>query len=77
MKIYPNPSNGTVYLHIDVINTQRYELNVHNLLGEEIYTEEINAGTHALNLSNQPEGVYFVTLKNQKEIITQKITIIK
>ncbi len=68
--IYPNPGNGL--FNIDINGTWNVE--VTNAQGQLIRTERIS-GSSTLDLSSQPEGIYFVKLTNQTSTLTQKVII--
>ena len=55
--IYPNPSNGYFNLKIDD-NVTTKTIEVYTLLGQKIYSKQITENTSALDLSNQPKGIY-------------------
>jgi streptogramin lyase len=56
--VYPNPSNGT--FSIDLKNNA--DVMVTNNLGEVIYKQSVEAGTQNIDLSNQAEGVYYLSV---------------
>jgi hypothetical protein len=69
---YPNPSSGKFIL--TGINSPA-NIIVCNTLGEKIYSEINNNSQNEIDLSNQPNGIYFVTIETEKESITRKIII--
>ncbi|MBI3512179.1 MAG: T9SS type A sorting domain-containing protein [Bacteroidetes bacterium] len=72
--IYPNPSGG-----IFTINTSftTGEISVCNSTGEIIFKSTINNEKSTIDLSSQPDGIYFVTLKNGERTYSQKIIVQK
>ncbi len=76
--IAPNPSNNGLF-NIDFGNTNNQSsITIHNVIGKIVFTKEIDGNTKQhIDLSNQTNGVYFVTIKNDKESITKKIIINK
>jgi hypothetical protein len=52
-------------------------INVTNLQGQVIYSSTINATKSTIDLSTQPEGIYFVTVKMDKGNYTEKIVLEK
>lgn len=75
--IYPNPSASGVFT-INLGNPAKAMVTVYNVLGKTVLTKEINTLSNGnIDLSNEPNGSYFVTLKNDREISTQKVTINK
>ena len=59
--IYPNPSNGNVFIQIDNIDNTSVE--VYNALGEMVYTKTLNATIENINLEKLNAGVYFLHVK--------------
>ena len=75
--IYPNPSNGSFTIKSSKNNSVS-NLEVINLLGETVYTENIHSENQTINLQYLQNGLY--TLKfyeNGKLISTNKIIIQK
>ena len=73
--VYPNPSNGILYLsqNPNSIST----LLVTNILGEKLKEISFTTETTRIDLTDLENGVYLVTIKNQKGYKTEKITISK
>jgi hypothetical protein len=59
-KIYigPNPTNG--YLLVNISDKETGTLSVYNSLGAEIESERITEEQLVIDLSGQPEGIYFL-----------------
>ncbi|TAL62366.1 MAG: T9SS type A sorting domain-containing protein, partial [Bacteroidetes bacterium] len=72
-EIYPNIGSGNIFIRSE----KTMQISIGNVLGEMIYSAEINIGINAINLNTQSNGVYFLTVKTEKEFITQKIIISK
>jgi len=71
-KIYPNPSQGKIYLNTN-FNIKSIEIT--NILGIAIYNNTINnfQNTYEIDLTTIPKGIYFVKLDNGVQIHTEKI----
>lgn len=76
--IYPNPSANGLFT-VDLSNSScKTSVTVYNIIGNVILEKEINvSGKQELDLSNQANGSYFVTIKNDNSTVTRKITINK
>lgn len=76
--IYPNPSaNGLFTLDLSK-GSNKTIITVYNIIGNVILEKEINVSSkQELDLSNQANGSYFVTIKNDNSTVTRKITINK
>jgi len=74
MKIYPNPSNGkfTITQTNDITSIE-----IFNFLGEVVYeaTPDKNSNSTEINLSNAPDGIYFIKLYNGEKSHVVKIII--
>lgn len=74
--IYPNPSGGAFTLLFEFGTTAT--LNVMNVLGEVIYSEQIkNALRKQVDLNNISNGIYFIQLKTKETSLTKKLVIDK
>jgi hypothetical protein len=66
IKVYPNPSNGLVNIKLDGSISVK-SIQVYDVLGRSIRTEDMDSNEKSLNLSNLPQGVYllsFITESN-------------
>jgi len=65
LKIYPNPANNKITIDAnDVINVKLFDV-----LGKQITATKQNQ----IDVSNLPEGVYFIQVQTSTSIATQKI----
>ncbi len=72
---YPNPSTGIINLNSTNLAGKNYEVMVHDIVGSLIVKEK---NTTQINLSEQMNGVYFITLTMDKgETITKKVSLLK
>lgn len=69
--IFPNPSQGQVTLEIEA----DYQMMIMDYTGRVVMDQEVEAGTHQINLSDQPAGVYIVRLMNDNESIEKRLII--
>ncbi len=76
--IYPNPSANGMFT-VDLNNSSnKTNVTVYNIIGKIVLEKEINSiGKQQIDLSNQANGSYFVTFKNDNSTVTRKITINK
>jgi hypothetical protein len=73
INIYPNPSSGKFILDSKI--TQG-EISIYNAIGEKVFISTIQQLTDArIDLSDQPNGIYLVNLKTEKENLIEKIII--
>lgn len=77
IKIYPNPSKGLITLDIKDSHVGNYFIEITNINGQIAYctwhysTEK----TIRIDLSNIAKGIYFVKVKNNNSVITEKLII--
>ena len=68
---YPNPSNGQVLIR--VANPEdRNEIKVTNMVGEVIFNKTSNSGLALVDLTNYPQGIYFISVANSNGTSTVK-----
>lgn len=64
ISIYPNPT-------IDIVNFSSNEtienITLYNLLGQEVFSKEINSNEFTLNISNQPRGTYIAKINSLRK----------
>jgi PKD repeat protein len=75
LQIYPNPSNGIIY--IENINTHHLQGVIYDLSGKAIFTSSTNTNKWQIDISYLPEGVYYLNLTGDEVNITQKIILLK
>jgi hypothetical protein len=69
VSVFPNPTNGLVTLTFNQELSDAYVV-ITNVLGEEVYSENISGiQKHELNLDNAT-GIYFVNIYDQGNLIT-------
>lgn len=73
ISVFPNPSGG-----LFTIKSERKSIvEIENLCGEKIYSCVIYPNKSEIDLSNQSNGIYFINIKTEQDIVTQKIIINK
>ncbi len=71
--VYPNPNNGI--FNINMISSSNNNIQITNVLGELVYSNNINSNSATINLSPLTKGVYFVKVNNNNNIETKSIVI--
>ena len=69
INIYPNPFSDFIYINSK--DSDNYTISLFNILGELIIDKKINL--QQLNLSNLPNGQYFLKIESESGIINEKI----
>lgn len=79
IEIFPNPNNGMFTVKLQSAKNEKLELSVLNSLGTVVYAESniqlTNSFTKLIDLSGNPEGLYFVKLYSGKINYVKKIII--
>jgi hypothetical protein len=70
--IYPNPFNAQFTINYKLERNTAL-LAIYNVIGEKIQTKTITQNATVINLSNQGNGFYFVTITDGTNRISQKI----
>jgi hypothetical protein len=68
LSIYPNPSEGELFVDLKMADAQDFTISVVNTLGQtikEVKQVQSNGGKIKIDLSDKNTGVYFVTLKSK------------
>jgi len=69
--IYPNPSSGLVNINFD--NNASSRVNIHDINGKLIIGQNFENNQNQVDLSNQPKGVYLITINQEGRETTQKL----
>jgi len=76
ISIYPNPTKNIINISSAVIKNS--EVAIYNMLGEMIYqNNSTTKNTITVDMTNQPNGVYFVKVKSDNKVITSKVLLTK
>ncbi len=78
MEVYPNPTNGEVYVDITTLDVQDFTISVVNTLGQtvkEVKQVQSNGGKIKIDLSDKNTGVYFVTVKSKSGSKVKRIVL--
>ena len=71
--IYPNPSNSLVHLSWE---NDYNKLLIFNSLGKKVISMKVmNQSKLNLSIDDWPKGIYYITLKSEKEEQTQKLIV--
>jgi len=77
IKLYPNPTTGKLRIIFDASALQPSSIKVLNIIGNIIADITMVPGLikndYAIDLSNQPEGMYFIQIQTADRVITKKI----
>jgi hypothetical protein len=82
--LYPNPTNGVTYLAYSLMNPNSVSITMSNTLGQDLsflidhYDTDAQPGQYkvTLNTDKIAPGLYYVTIKIGRKMITKKISVI-
>jgi hypothetical protein len=69
MKIYPNPFNQMVMIETPIESEAAF----FSILGKKVYSVQLESGTHSVDVSHLPKGLYMVRMNNREGSWQEKI----
>ena len=77
ISIFPNPSSSifTIDSNYNQQTSTNDQIIITNSIGEVVYQTTINSKQSIINLSSQPNGIYFIKLKTAKNIYIKKLVL--
>ena len=76
--IYPNPNNGNFIINAQLTTPENVSISLYNLLGAKIQQfDNVRSYPFQMNLSDLPNGSYFIRFNSNNTNITKKIVISK
>ena len=71
LTVYPNPTNGILFVETRFIASQSGTYHITNTMGQTLMTGQITSDIHQIDVSNLPQGMYFISFEG----ITQKFIV--
>ena len=62
LTVYPNPTDNVLFVETRFITTQPIGYRITNLMGQTLMSGQITAENQQIDVSNLPEGMYFITV---------------
>jgi hypothetical protein len=78
MSVYPNPTNGELFVEVNLLDVQDFTIAVVNTLGQtvkEVKQIQSNGGKIKIDLSDKNTGIYFVTIKSKSGSKVKRIVL--
>ncbi len=76
-EMFPNPAYDQLVLKFENIDLESYTLTVLNNLGQEVMQQDIEQTQMKLDISQLPEGVYYVRVQSGKQTSMRKLLIVR
>lgn len=73
LNIYPNPTNGVIYIESNNINIEGANIKVYSSVNQIVYNAILTE--NKINLSELQSGYYFIMIETEKGILTKPIII--
>ncbi len=76
--LFPNPTNGKIFAHIELSHSEYLKVIIYNNLGEKVYStekENFSGGQIEMNLYGLPEGIYLVEIETPEQNLIRKISL--
>ena len=71
INVYPNPTHGILFVETRFIASQPNAYHITNAMGQTVMTGQIMDETQRIDVSNLPQGMYFITFEG----ITKKFVV--
>jgi hypothetical protein len=66
VKVYPNPSHSSINIESEVLANGETSIQLVNTLGQVVLSEKTNASAANLSIEHLQEGIYILSLQNNK-----------
>ncbi|MCD6018401.1 MAG: hypothetical protein K0S53_1522 [Bacteroidetes bacterium] len=76
-EVYPNPSNGILYIVNSSMVKEAGQIQVLNSVGQSVLEENINGNYKNIDLSKLNNGVYFVKITSDKNTSVKRVVLSK
>ncbi len=70
--LFPNPNNGNFIINT---NSESMQLNIINVLGQKVFKQDLKKEINMIDVGHLPHGIYYVVLKNNAKIKSDKLII--
>jgi hypothetical protein len=75
IRIYPNPANVLLYIQSDFNQANTSDTKVFNIFGNEMYSCNLNSTIKVINITDFPEGIYFIRFNNGRNSQIRKFVV--
>ena len=71
LAVYPNPFNHQ--FRVSYLPTNKSKVEIYNLLGSKVFSQELTKQETVFDLTNKPNGIYFIRVTDGDKVLTKKI----
>jgi hypothetical protein len=71
LSVYPNPNNGEFTISMNSIS-ENMNVEIYNSLGQIVINEKVNTQSKKINMSQIPNGIYILKLKENNSVISTR-----
>jgi hypothetical protein len=78
VNLFPNPTSGVVNVNVNLMTREDLNIKVTNSIGQVVSSvSETNTfgGNYLMDLTAEPNGVYFIEVQSGTEVVTRRIVI--
>ncbi|HMC98063.1 MAG TPA: T9SS type A sorting domain-containing protein, partial [Flavobacteriales bacterium] len=72
ISVYPNPATGLFRIELTG-SPEAVPLVISSAIGQDVLRSTLNGTSSMIDLSSQPSGVYFLTIRSQGSIMTRTL----
>ena len=73
--VYPNPAKNILHIENLSFNTKNTEIIIVDLTGKILLVKTLNSNINAIDISELPKGMHFITINNEEVFYSQKLLI--
>jgi hypothetical protein len=71
--VYPNPTQGQVWINFPAIEDKEYEMRIYDILGQQVFSGTLSRPLNSINVSSLRSGTYFYVIEREKVMANGKI----
>ncbi|MCF8428750.1 MAG: T9SS type A sorting domain-containing protein [Bacteroidia bacterium] len=73
--VFPNPAKNILQVENLYLNTKNTEIRISDLTGKILLVKTLNSNINAIDISELPKGMHFITINNEEVFYSQKLLI--
>lgn len=73
--VYPNPANNILQIENLSLDAKNTQIRISDLTGKTLLVKSLNSNINAIDISELPRGMHFITINNEEVFYSQKLLI--